>query len=86
MTAMENVMVGRHCRTRSQFFSTLIKTAGVSNVKSKTFSGPRVNCWNWSGLLDRGNALAKNLPYGDQRKLEIARALALEPQTCFALG
>ena len=32
------------------------------------------------GLLDRGNALAKNLPYGEQRKLEIARALALEPK------
>src|SRR4029077_2393181 len=32
------------------------------------------------GLLDRGNALARNLPYGEQRKLEIARALAVEPK------
>ena len=79
MTALENVMVGRHCRTRSELFSTLFKTRAFKDEEQDI---QRFSCelLEWVGLLDRGNALAKNLPYGDQRKLEIARALALEPK------
>jgi branched-chain amino acid transport system ATP-binding protein len=79
MTAIENVMVGRHCRTRSQFFSTLFKTAAFERDEQGIQRSGR-ELLELVGLLDRGNALAKNLPYGDQRKLEIARALALEPK------
>lgn len=79
MTAMENVMVGRHCRTRSEFFSTLIMTKSFANEELDIQQSARA-CLGLVGLLDRGNALAKNLPYGEQRKLEIARALALEPK------
>jgi branched-chain amino acid transport system ATP-binding protein len=79
MTAMENVMVGRHCRTRSEFFSTLFKTAAFVKEEQDMQRSAR-ELLELVGLLDRGNALAKNLPYGDQRKLEIARALALEPK------
>jgi branched-chain amino acid transport system ATP-binding protein len=79
MTAMENVMVGRHCRTRSQFFSTLVMTRAYRQEEEAMQRAAR-ELLLLVGLLDRGNALAKNLPYGDQRKLEIARALAVEPK------
>jgi branched-chain amino acid transport system ATP-binding protein len=79
MTAIENVMVGRHCRTQSEFFSTLFKTAAFLKEEEEIQQSGR-ELLELVGLLDRGNALAKNLPYGDQRKLEIARALALEPK------
>ncbi len=79
MTAMENVMVGRHCRTRSQFFSTLVMTQSYRQ-EEETMQRSARELLSLVGLLDRGNALAKNLPYGDQRKLEIARALAVEPK------
>jgi branched-chain amino acid transport system ATP-binding protein len=79
MTAMENVMVARHCRTSSEFFSTLFMTPSFHREEEEIeYSGRAL--LSQVGLLDRGNALAKNLPYGDQRKLEIARALALEPR------
>jgi branched-chain amino acid transport system ATP-binding protein len=79
MTAMENVMVGRHCRTQSEFFSTLFKTKAFQREETE-IQGFARELLALVGLLDRGNALARNLPYGDQRKLEIARALALEPK------
>ena len=79
MTAMENVMVARHCRTRSEFFSTIFLTPRFRAQEQEVQRRAR-EYLDIVGLLDRGNALAKNLPYGDQRKLEIARALAVEPQ------
>lgn len=79
MTAMENVMVARHSRTRSEFLSTLFKTPAFRKEEEEVQRFAR-ELLGRVGLLDRGNALAKNLPYGDQRKLEIARALALEPK------
>jgi branched-chain amino acid transport system ATP-binding protein len=79
MTAVENVMVARHARTKSEFFSTLFKTRQFIQQEQDI---QRFSCelLKLVGLLDRGNALAKNLPYGEQRKLEIARAMALQPQ------
>jgi branched-chain amino acid transport system ATP-binding protein len=79
MTAMENVMVARHCRTKSEFFQTIFVTASFRREEQDVQKAAR-ELLAEVGLLDRGNALAKNLPYGDQRKLEIARALALEPK------
>src|ERR1044071_8109720 len=79
MTVLENGMVGRHCRTRSELFSALLRTPAFyreGNEISK-FAQDRLK---FVGLLDRANELAGNLPYGDQRKLEIARALATEPR------
>jgi branched-chain amino acid transport system ATP-binding protein len=79
MSAMENVMVARHCRTRSEFFSTLFMTPAFIREEEEIQNSARA-LLKRVGILDRGNALAKNLPYGDQRKLEIARALALDPK------
>src|SRR5260221_10708905 len=64
MTAMENVMVARHCRTHSDFFSTLLKTATFEREELDMQRSAR-ELLEGVGLLDRGNALAKNLPYGD---------------------
>ena len=79
MTAMENVMVARHCRTRSEFVQTIFITPSFRREEQEIQKTAR-DLLADVGLLDRGNALAKNLPYGEQRKLEIARALALEPK------
>jgi len=79
MTAMENVMAARHCRTASEFFSTLLMLPSFRRQEQAIEKSAR-ELLEQVGLLDRGNALAKNLAYGDQRKLEIARALALEPK------
>lgn len=79
MTAMENVMVARHCRTESEFFGTLFLTQAFRQEEQAIQKSARA-LLDQVGLLDRGNTLAKNLPYGEQRRLEIARALALEPK------
>ena len=78
MTALENVMIGRHCRTHSGVIGAIFR--GRSTVREEN------EVVNYShdilikvGLLDFANELAKNLPYGAQRRLEIARALATEP-------
>lgn len=78
MTAMENVMVARHCRTQSEFFSTIFKTPAF-RAEEREIQLNAAELLERVGLLDRGNALAKNLPYGEQRRLELARALALDP-------
>jgi len=78
MTAAENVLVGMHARVR----------LGVRDVLSRNarFRTDEGQLWRRAGeLLDRvglrakGNEVARNLPYGDQRRLELARALASEP-------
>jgi branched-chain amino acid transport system ATP-binding protein len=79
MTVLENVMVGRHCRTRSELFTALLRTPGFFR-EEKEIAESAMERLRFVGLLDDGNELAKNLPYGAQRKLEIARALATEPK------
>jgi branched-chain amino acid transport system ATP-binding protein len=79
MTAMENVMVARHCRTGSEFLGTLFMTPAFRREEQAIQKSAR-ELLDLVGILDRGNAMAKNLPYGEQRKLEMARALALEPK------
>jgi branched-chain amino acid transport system ATP-binding protein len=79
MTAMENVMVARHCRTGSEFLSAILSTRAFRAEESDIQRYAR-QLLHEVGILHRGNALAKNLPYGEQRKLEIARAMALEPK------
>ena len=79
MTALENVMVGRHVRTRAGVSAPSCATAPRA-PKSAPSRAARTSCSTTCGLAQRANELARNLPYGDQRRLEIARALATEPQ------
>lgn len=79
MTALENVMVGRHCRTRSEVFSAIARTRAYY-TEERNIHKFACELLEFVGLLPAGNTLAKNLPYGSQRKLEIARALATEPR------
>ncbi len=79
MTALENVMVGRHCRTGNEVISALFRSRKFYQ-EEKLIEKSAIERLSFVGLLPCGNELAKNLAYGDQRKLEIARALASEPR------
>lgn len=78
MTVLENVMVGRHVRTSAELFEALLRTSGFRK-EEKEIQNHAKAALNFVGLLKFGNKLAKNLSYGDQRRLEVARALATEP-------
>jgi branched-chain amino acid transport system ATP-binding protein len=79
MTALENVMVGRHCRTSQRLLGPLLRSRAFREEEELTLKRSKEQL-GFVGLLAAGNQLAKNLPYGDQRRLEIARALATEPK------
>jgi branched-chain amino acid transport system ATP-binding protein len=79
MTALENVMVGRHTRTLAGPIGAVFRTPKFKAEEAAT----ETHAFEWLefvGLGAQANELAKNLPYGDQRRLEIARALASEPK------
>ena len=79
MTALENVMVGRHARTRSGVIGAILR--GPSTRVEEAASARRAHqLLELVGIGAHARALAKHLPYGDQRRLEIARALATEPK------
>jgi branched-chain amino acid transport system ATP-binding protein len=78
MTVLENVMIGRHCRTRSYIAGAVFKTRATRLEEQQTVE-ISYRILEKVGLADVVNELAENLPYGAQRRLEIARALATEP-------
>lgn len=78
MTVLENVMVARHCRTRAGFISAVFRNKQTRAEESDIVDSS-YGILEKIGLSDVANALAENLPYGAQRRLEIARALATEP-------
>jgi branched-chain amino acid transport system ATP-binding protein len=78
MTALENVMVGHHCRTKQGLLSALGR--GPRYRGSERAARTRAHeLLGFLGLERHTPSLARSLPYGDQRKLEIARALASDP-------
>ncbi|MFF6882427.1 ABC transporter ATP-binding protein [Streptomyces sp. NPDC012421] len=78
MTVLENVLVGRHTRTKEGLWSALLRGPGFK--KAEAASEKRaMELLEFIGLAHKAQHLAKNLPYGEQRKLEIARALASDP-------
>ena len=79
MTVVENVLVGMHCRLRASWLGAIVSPPWVRREERRARQrAPELLAY--VGLRDRAEDLAKNLPYGDQRLLEIARALATEPK------
>jgi branched-chain amino acid transport system ATP-binding protein len=79
MTALENVMVGRHVRTRAGALGAILRGRRTLAEESAIRRRAR-ELLDYVGIARHANALSKNLSYGDQRRLEIARALATEPK------
>ncbi|HEY8370570.1 MAG TPA: ABC transporter ATP-binding protein [Thermodesulfobacteriota bacterium] len=78
MTALENVMVGAHCRTRAGVIGAVFRTRAQREEERALVRRAR-ELLDFVGLGRHADTWAKNLPYGDQRRLEIARALATDP-------
>jgi len=79
MTALENVMVGRHVRTRASVFGAIFRDP-KTRAEEAAIRRRALDLLHYVDIADRADDLAKNLSYGDQRRLEIARALATEPK------
>lgn len=79
MTALENVMVGRYCRTSSLALTSILRGPKFRREEAATRARAQ-ELLDFVGLGDSSEHLARNMPYGDQRRLEIARALATDPK------
>jgi branched-chain amino acid transport system ATP-binding protein len=79
MTALENVMVGAHLRARSHLWDVLIQSRRLK-VQERRLRALAYRLLTFFGLDSKAQELARNLSYGHQRKLEIARALASDPK------
>jgi branched-chain amino acid transport system ATP-binding protein len=79
MTAEGNVLVGLHHRLKGRWFGAILRTPGIRKEEEEAHEQAR-QLLDIVGLRPRADTLARNLPYGDQRRLEIARALATSPK------
>jgi branched-chain amino acid transport system ATP-binding protein len=79
MTALENVMVGRHLRTKVGVGGAVMRHRGARDEEA-AIRRRAEELLHYVDIADRANDLARHLSYGDQRRLEIARALATEPK------
>ena len=79
MTALENVMVGRHVRTRQGVFGAIFRH-GAARAEEAAIRARARELLDFVGIGQYADRTARYLSYGDQRRLEIARALATEPR------
>ncbi|CAN5738119.1 ABC transporter ATP-binding protein [soil metagenome] len=79
MTALENILVGQHQHLKANWIGAVLRTPGVRREEEQATQEAR-RLLDFVGLQGKGDALAGKLPYGDQRRLEIARALANQPR------
>lgn len=78
MTALENVMIGTHCRTKSSVWGAVARNK-ATREEEKAVIAKSYELLRLVGMEEYVNELASNIPYGKQRRLEIARALATDP-------
>jgi branched-chain amino acid transport system ATP-binding protein len=78
MTVLENVMIGRHCRTYAGILGAILRDQ-ATREEEKAIVNRSYEVLEKIGLAEYVNLLARNLPYGAQRRLEIARAIATDP-------
>jgi len=79
LPVLDNVKVGRHCRSKASVFGALLRTPAVK-AEEKAIEQKAIECLELMGLDHKKDEAAKNLPYGEQRRLEIARAMASDPE------
>jgi branched-chain amino acid transport system ATP-binding protein len=79
MTAVENVLVGMHARLHGGIVRSVLRTPGLKREEAEAVQKAR-ELLEFSGLRGQHNEYSRNLSYGDQRRLEVARALATQPQ------
>jgi len=79
MSALENVLVGMHARLRGGILASILGTPRVRREEKEARETAQ-ELLSYCGLAGRGDIYARNLPYGDQRRLEVARALATQPK------
>jgi len=79
LTVIDNVKIGRHCRTKSLFFGAVIRNK-FQQAEEKAITESAHQFLEFVGLQGRGQEIARSMAYGDQRRLEIARALATGPR------
>jgi branched-chain amino acid transport system ATP-binding protein len=79
MTALENVLVGMHARLKGGILSTILRTPRIRREErgARERGGELLS---YCGLRNKDDEISRNLSYGDQRRLEVARALATEPK------
>jgi ABC-type branched-subunit amino acid transport system ATPase component len=79
MSALDNVLIGMHCRLKSTPLGAVLRLPSVNREENESRARAR-ELLDYVGLRGQGPVTAKNLAYGDQRRLEIARALASQPK------
>jgi branched-chain amino acid transport system ATP-binding protein len=79
LSSLENVMIGRHARTRANVVGAILRSKRTLQEERET-EHRALQLLDFVGIRSRANDPAGSLPYGDQRRLEIARALATEPK------
>jgi len=79
LSALENVMIGRHARTHAGVLGAILRNRKTLE-EEKAIEKRALALLDYVGIRARANDAAGSLPYGDQRRLEIARALATEPK------
>jgi branched-chain amino acid transport system ATP-binding protein len=79
MSALENVLVGMHSRLKGGILASIVRTPRIRHEESQARERAR-ELLAYCGLAGRDQVTARNLPYGDQRRLEVARALATQPK------